>query len=159
MAKMAQFSPYVVGTILDRGPSPIDHSATSFVEYGSVKIGVQFRRVDSPEANIDAKGVALHVLDAKTNLEYLRFDCFPEDPHYHYIQGGATNRIVAYDSAACGQMLPWALECVRLRLREMLQEAGANSLADEWPQEAPEDVMEKLTALAWRTLAIRSRES
>ena len=40
------------------------------------------------QAPPDIEGVSIHVLDAASREEYLRFDAFEEEPHYHYISPG-----------------------------------------------------------------------
>ena len=39
---------------------------------------------------IEDEGVSLHVCDGETGAEYLRFDVFVKEPHYHYIVPGDT---------------------------------------------------------------------
>ncbi len=42
--------------------------------------------------------------------EYLRFDAFDDDPHYHYVQPtGDHNQVVTFDADADGPVLPWVL--------------------------------------------------
>ncbi|HEU4428529.1 MAG TPA: hypothetical protein VFT98_07225 [Myxococcota bacterium] len=77
--------------------------------------------------------MSLHVCGADDGHEYLRFDCFEREPHYHYshrVAPGATavNHWVPFDRAACGDMLAWALERIRSRLPEMLREARGEHL-------------------------------
>lgn len=74
-------------------------------------------------------GASLHVCDAATGLEHLRFDCFEKAPHYHYIrQGEQRNQILQIDDVAIDPV-DWTLQCVRSRLPEMLDYAGAKPLA------------------------------
>lgn len=78
---------------------------------------------------IDDKGVSIHVFDARSGLEYLRFDAFEEDPHYHYITPGSHHVGVGFDEAANGDCLEWALDAIRRQLPAMLRETGAADLA------------------------------
>jgi hypothetical protein len=129
-------------------PLPPDPDLTVYFEAGVVRIGVEYRELspeitkqifkDDPDLElrlqlvkpVDDNGVSLHVFGAEDDREYLRFDCFAEDPHYHYLltDSDAPNVIVQYDSTAGGEMLPWAIER-RGRLPEMLAETGAAALA------------------------------
>ncbi len=61
--------------------------------------------------------------------EYLRFDCFADEPHYHYIIPGRGNMLVHFDRVANGPMLDWTLRTLRGRLPELLAQVGAEKLA------------------------------
>jgi len=66
--------------------------------------------------------------------EYLRFDVFADEPHYHYVHkpgagGDVVNNVIDFDAVASGEMLPWVLDCLRKRLPEMLRAAGGESVA------------------------------
>ena len=64
--------------------------------------------------------------------EYLSFDLFEKEPHYHYIEpSGETQTIVDYDAVAMGPMLPWALGQIRDQLEPMLRFAGGEGLIAE----------------------------
>ena len=65
----------------------------------------------------------------------MRFDVFADEPHYHYVHntgagGEVVNNVIDFDAVASGDMLPWALGCLRTRLPEMLRAAGGESVAD-----------------------------
>ena len=77
-------------------------------------------------------GVSIHVCEKQGEelVEHVRFDCFEEDPHYHYITwGDKINEIWDMDVAAIGEARPWAIETIRTRLPQMLTKAGAKDLA------------------------------
>lgn len=113
---------------------------------GAVTIGVEFRVLDeqmlaqhiaattSDPAErrggvVDTSGISFHVF-GDDGHEYLRFDCFADDPHYHYIRpGAAKQRVVGLDPAATGDTVDWALSCLRRRLDPMLREAGGRHIA------------------------------
>jgi len=133
-----------VGKVVTLPPEPLVPEKTTFIEGGPIVIGVEQRHITSAslqalyagafaahQGDVEDKGVSIHVLSAATRLEHLRFDCFDEDPHYHYItheeDGGLQNRWVIYDRAANGAMLPWALDRLRHHLPAMLAGAGADS--------------------------------
>ena len=68
-------------------------------------------------------------MGAEDGIEYLRFDMFEREPHYHYIlPTGEKQTIMEYDRVALGEMLPWALHQLRTRLPEMLSFAGGDDL-------------------------------
>ena len=101
------------------------------------------------------RGVSVYVYQSGTKRDYLRFDCFEAEPHYHYhhlhalrdagaaiemahqqISGHAESitmngfwHQLPFDSAANGDIRAWALDRLRTRLPEMLTEAGEPGLA------------------------------
>lgn len=119
--------------------APIE-AHTSWFDAGRVRIGVEYRLLnqaiaaastvdaagggDSAGAIQDDRGVSLHVCgmdEGGEPYEYLRFDCFDEDPHYHYISWREKrNEMVHVDPVADGDPLAWALERIRTRLPQML---------------------------------------
>jgi hypothetical protein len=139
-----------VGKVVSLPPEPLVPEQTTFVEGGPIVIGVEPRHITTESlralyagdpahaaafaarsaGEIDDQGVSIHVLSAATRKEHLRFDCFDEDPHYHYItheaDGTLQNRWVIFDRAANGAMLPWALDRLRHHLPHMLAGAGAS---------------------------------
>jgi hypothetical protein len=139
-----------VGKVVSLPPEPLVPEQTTFIEGGPIVIGVEPRHITTdslralyagdpqhaaafaarPDGDIDDQGVSIHVLSAATRNEHLRFDCFDEDPHYHYItheaDGTLRNRWVIFDRAANGAMLPWALDRLRHHLPHMLAGAGAS---------------------------------
>ncbi len=91
--------------------------------------------------------------DAADGYEYLRFDIFDDDPHYHYIHKTAPgaeiiNNVVGYDRVALGDMLTWTLERLRTRLATMLAEAGAGELARRVDTDQVAVTLEQVQALA-----------
>ena len=104
------------------------------------------------------RGISIHVIDADSGHEYLRFDCFDGVPHYHYLRPWATpemcdNHEVDWDEVANGPMLPWALDRLRTRLPEMLTEAGGADLAARLDQAEIDRAVEHVEDLANRALA------
>jgi hypothetical protein len=138
----------MTGTVYTVPPIPPDAEHTKYVDAGAIKFGVEFRLLDEGEleANyrgaemeeiqdalagnaVQDNGVSIHVVGTADGHEYLRFDMFEQEPHYHYIQpSGESQRIVDYDRAAMGEMLPWALAQIRTRLVPMLEQAGGDAL-------------------------------
>lgn len=142
-----------LGTVYPIPPQPADEASTRWIDAGPIEIGVEYRELD-PEsllatyednprsmeeilkaggATFADEGVSLHVKSAENGHEYLRFDVFEGEPHYHYIRRVAdgeeiSNHIIPFDSAAHGDMFEWALRCLRERLPAMLGEVSAESL-------------------------------
>jgi hypothetical protein len=86
----------------------------------------------------DDFGASLHVCDALDGLEHLRFDCFENEPHYHYInnaEGG--NLICRIDEVAEGDPINWTVGRLRDRLPEMLESCGATVLAQRTRDNLP----------------------
>ena len=55
------------------------------------------------EIGFDDFGATLHVCGTADGLEHLRFDCFENEPHYHYIdQAAGANVVVRIDELAVG---------------------------------------------------------
>ncbi|MFT5444202.1 MAG: hypothetical protein ACI8W3_003257 [Myxococcota bacterium] len=139
------------GTVYNIPPIPPDPEHTIYVDAGNLRIGVEHRILDDAELSanyegaemdeiqaavdgqkVEDNGVSLHVLGRDDGHEYLRFDMFEREPHYHYInRSGESQRIIDYDRVAMGEMLPWALHQLRTRLHEMLDHAGGHSLIDK----------------------------
>lgn len=148
---------------------PIDEHTTWF-EAGALRIGVEYRLLNDAIAaaanlaeaagadpgttvGIDDRGVSFHVCAEQDGeeREFLRFDCFNEDPHYHYVSWRDRNNDVCHmDPIAGGDPIAWALERIRTRLPQMLERAGADAAAREVNLAAVEEVLPKLTELAYR---------
>lgn len=140
----------MLGQTYDVQPVPPDPEHTVYTDFGPIRIGVEYRVVDpealaaayegddlaeieehSPEGGFSDEGLSIHVISVSDDHEYLRFDAFDDDPHYHYVDKTAgTNTIVGFDTAAHGPVIPWALHQLRSRLDPMLRHAGAAHVAD-----------------------------
>jgi hypothetical protein len=141
----------VIGKVYAISPQPVDPENTRWFRAGVITIGVEYRDVDpdgllatyadrpdqlaeliekSPEGGFSDQGVSLHVAETDGGHEYLRFDAFDDEPHYHYIHRSeaVVNNVIDFDAVAHGDMLGWALERIRTRLPEMLAEAGGGHL-------------------------------
>jgi len=147
---------------------PIEAHSTRF-EAGPVEIWVEYRLLDDAIAaahtvlqgyegeieTIQDRGVSLHVFGevepGAQKVELLRFDCFDEDPHYHYVSyARKTNEMVHIEPAAMGDPLQWALERIRTRLPQMLARAGADGLAARVDVAAVETILPKVAECAYR---------
>lgn len=150
-------------------PIPPVEAHTKYFEAGVVTLGVEYRLLDDAIAaasaketakgnagganQLDDRGVSLHVFGAhgEGSREYLRFDCFEEDPHYHYVDWRAqTNQMVHIDSDAEGDALAWAIDRIRKRLPQMLERAGASSLARSFDPALVEAILPAVEAEAQR---------
>lgn len=145
-----------VGVVYNMPPQPPVAENTRYLPAGAVSIGVEYRDLDpaslvetykdnakylaelqekSPEGGFTDEGVSIHVV-GEDGHEYVRFDVFDGDPHYHYVHNtppdaDPVNNVVAFDTVAHGDMLPWAIGCLRNRLPEMLAQAGGGHLSDK----------------------------
>lgn len=115
---------------------PIMEEETTWFSAGPVRIGVESRAFGTPDGRVLERGPSVHVLDATTNEEWLRFDCFDNEPHYHYILQAFQHNIVwGYDPAANGPMFDWTIQALEEQLSGMLRKAGADVLADKVERE------------------------
>ena len=91
-----------------------------------------FHDVVGAEIPFDDFGATLHVCGTADGLEYLRFDCFENEPHYHYIeQATGANTVVRIDELAVGDPIDFSLACVEHHLPDMLRHCGVAGLADK----------------------------
>jgi hypothetical protein len=144
----------VIGKVYGIPPQPPVEEHQRLFDAGALRFGVEFRDLDpeslvetykddpahlaemlerSPEGGFSDSGVTIHVFDASDGREYLRFDVFDDEPHYHYIHrtddGSVVNQVIDFDVTAHGDMLDWALGAIRGRLPIMLRAAGGDDLA------------------------------
>ena len=144
MAIDRQKSPYRRGNRYDQLPIPMVAEHCIPVDAGAVQLVVESRRLtnsiieaafdDVVEAEIpfDDFGATLHVCGTADGLEHLRFDCFENEPHYHYIeQANGANTVVRIDELAVGDPIEFSLACVEHHLPDMLRHCGVGDLADE----------------------------
>lgn len=160
--------PYI--TYYDQMPIPAKEESTEFFETETVAIGVEFRVLtDEAIANLklevasggergkvtelDDQGVSLHVFTVEDSkrTECLRFDCFNDDPHYHFVNWGELrNEMIHLDPIAHGDALIWALRTIRERLPQMVERAlGAEAAARVDPA-AVEKILPLVTEAAFR---------
>ena len=156
-------------------PAFLEHTAR-FVA-GPVTIGVEYRVLDEaaildyygPDARakfpngapagmgavINEDGLSIHVFGTADGYEYLRFDCFDDAPHYHYLDPPSSRNVVHdYDAVAHGPIVDWAFVALRTRLAEMLTHAGVGDLAATVDQRAIDEVLPAVEAEARRMLSI-----
>ena len=173
----------MIGKVYAIPPQPVDTENTRWFPAGVVTIGVEYRDVDpaglidtykdnpdhlaelterSPQGGFADEGVSLHVAETDGGHEYLRFDAFDDEPHYHYIHRSQqiVNNVIDFDVVAQGDMLTWALERIRTRLPEMLTEAGGGHLVDGLDPTVVHAVVDEVEPLARRARqAFRDRQA
>lgn len=157
-------------TRYDLMPIPPVEGHTEWFEAGVLRFGVEYRLVNDaisaasemaaaqgdtrpPPGSIDDSGVSIHVVGLHEGeaLEYLRFDCFIEDPHYHYVSWREkSNEMIHIDAVADGDPLDWALERIRTRLPQMLERAGAGSLSSRVDARLLDATLPRLAEAAYR---------
>jgi hypothetical protein len=153
-------------------PQPPVEEDTQWLSGGVLRIGVEYRNInpanlsetyrDDPAAlseieaatagtgPVDA-GVSIHVCGVDDGHEYLRFDMFDDEPHYHYIwPEGDHNHIVPIDVAAC-DVMEFAFSCLRHRLDPMLRKAHGGALADRLNQDDEARLIDEVEELALRS--------
>jgi hypothetical protein len=151
-------------------PIPPIEAHTTWIEAGPIRVGVEYRLLTDAIAaaenlveasgqergvttNLDDRGVSLHVCAEQDGerREFLRFDCFEEDPHYHYVSWrDKTNDMIHLDPIADGDPLAWALERIRTRLPQMLARSGATDVVARLDPHAIEQSLPRITATAYR---------
>lgn len=159
-------------TRYDKMPIPPIDAHTEYFNAGAIRIGVEYRVLTDDVVaairetlegaagtetgkltDVDDCGVSLHVFGrgADGEREYLRFDCFREDPHYHYVGWARqSNEVLHIDPVADGDPLTWALERIRTRLAPMLLRAGATEVAARVDPVAVDAVLPAVSEAAFR---------
>ncbi len=139
---------YQLGRSYDVMPIPMDPAFCVEVEAGPVVFVVESRRLSDEAINVNALdrgrpdqtydtgiddgGACVHVVGAEDRLEWLRFDCFDLEPHYHYVRNDTqSNQVVRFDQFAEGDPQAWTLQRLRSNLPAMLRYAGAERLAEQ----------------------------
>ena len=101
--------------------------AETVIQAGAVEICMNYRKELMPD-----QGLMIQVygdIEGK-DTEILRFDCFDQDPHYHY---GPENHNVRLhmDKTTAGNPVGWTLGQIRDNLPGMVRRAGYDALADK----------------------------
>jgi hypothetical protein len=166
----------LIGKVYGIPPQPPVAENTTYLQAGAVTIGVEYRDVNpdnlvetykdnpayleelvekSPAGGFADEGVSIHVCATDGGHEYLRFDVFDDDPHYHYIHAGdeVVNNVVEFDVLAHGEMLPWVIERLRTRLPEMLPHAQGDHLVPLLDHALLDPVIAQVEAIATKAQA------
>ncbi len=155
----------------DKMPIPPIEKHTTYVDAGNVRIGVEYRVLtddlvaairptlqgaggedEGQLVELDDAGVSLHVFAGPQGdqKEYLRFDCFREDPHYHYVGwSSSSNEVLHMDPVADGDPLAWSLDRISSRLPQMLARAGADDVAREVDMNLVDRAMPQVKEMAY----------
>jgi hypothetical protein len=151
-------------------PIPPVEANTEYFDAPPLRIGVEFRVLNDAIAaaqtlarargtqrgrveGLDDRGVSIHVfaLRGAEASEHLRFDCFDEDPHYHYVSPAQqSNEVLRMDPVANGDPVAWTLERVRTRLPQMLERAGAADLVPQLDLRGLEAILPRVAEAAYR---------
>lgn len=108
---------------------PIMEKHSTFFDAGPVCIAVEARALGSSREKM-VRGPSIHVFSADRKKEFLRFDLFGGELHYHYIHDGPQhNTVWGYDADANGPMLDWVIRSLDERLPAMLRRSGEAELA------------------------------
>jgi hypothetical protein len=160
----------MIGKVYGIPPQAAVPEHTKYLPAGNLQLGIEYRSLDpqslvetyqhdaaqlaemlekSPQGGFTDEGLSLHVVGGDGH-EYVRFDVFDGEPHYHYNHPGpeVINNVIDFDTAAHGDMLPWAIGCLRSRLPEMLTEAGGGALVDGLDQAAIDAAVDQIAAMA-----------
>jgi hypothetical protein len=100
----------------------------AMVTAGPITFVIEHRAV--VQDGVEAGGPTVRVLGGAHDHEYLRFDMFNVNPHYHYEPPAEKERILMIDTVADGDAVSWGIARLRDRLAPMLLAAGAQDLAD-----------------------------
>jgi hypothetical protein len=156
-------------TKYDHMPIPADMARTKLIAVGEFEFGIQFRELrDDTVAeqklerasgdtrgkveNLDDVGVAIHVFytDVDRCVEVLRFDCFHDEPHYHYVNWDTKrNDIVWLDPTAMGDCLQWSLQTIATRLQPMVDHALGAGHGLEIDQQELDKKLPQIAAAAY----------
>ncbi len=154
-------------------PIPPIEAHTTWFDAGGLRLGVEYRLLDDAivaaaqleaasgdergqTTELDDRGVAIHVCAEQDGeeRELLRFDCFLEDPHYHYISWrDRSNEMLHMDPVAMGDPVAFALESIERRIVALLERAGAADVAARIDVAAVTGVLPEVRATAERLRA------
>ena len=103
-----------------------EQSSPATIEAGGLRLVVEYRRFGGD------RGPAIRVFGEVEGrpVQALRFDCFEDDPHYHYDPEGR-NFQLHLNPETVSDPLAWSLGELGLNLRTMLRTAGYDQLAQQ----------------------------
>lgn len=116
---------------IKRRSTVIHNRGDIMIEAGNIRFGLEYRTVGND------RGPAIHILGdvAGQEIEVLAFDCFDNDPHYHY---GPRNKNIRlyWDTTAVPDTLRWTLDQFKNRkLPSMIDKAGYPGVVAELDEE------------------------
>ncbi len=95
------------------------------VVVGPLRIAVEFRKTQEDEGPT----IRVFGMVGSAERQVLRFDCFVEDPHYHYDPDGRDEQHHMRDEGI-EDAAEWTLHRLERNLAEMIRRAGFGALAD-----------------------------
>ncbi|MEC9010144.1 MAG: hypothetical protein VX311_04955 [Planctomycetota bacterium] len=101
------------------------------LEIGGVVLAIDYRRME------EDRGSSVKVfgdIDGQ-RVQLLRFDCFDQDPHYHYAPTGV-NRMFHLDRLTMGCPVAFTLDQVKRNTRSMVAAAGFEEFSEGVDQDA-----------------------
>ena len=121
------------------------------IDAGSLTFGVRYRVISGDQ------GVTIRALSSAPGkeTELVSFDCFDQQPHYHY-GVEMSNERVHMDKTTAGNPVGWALKQLRNRLPQMLERAGYPEVAGTIDQEAVDSALAEVEREA-RSMAVTHR--
>ena len=125
------------------------------VEAGLIRFGLEYRNI--PSAN--DRGQAIHVLGdvSGQEIELLAFDCFENEPHYHYGPRNQNQRIF-WDKTAVPDTLRWSLDQFKQgKLPAMIHRAGYPGIVAELDLELIRSRLAEVEAQAFAMVKANSR--
>jgi hypothetical protein len=102
------------------------------------------------QEGVAAGGPTVRVLGGDGGHEYLRFDLFDVNPHYHYEPPAAKERVLMLDTVAEGDAVSWGIARLRARLGPMLVAAGGQELADALDEQMLARALDEVESLVRR---------
>jgi hypothetical protein len=101
------------------------------MEASGLRFAVEYRNTRTD------RGPSLQILgdvDGK-EVQLLRFDCFEEEPHFHYDPNGKNNRIFL-NKARASDPIAWTIDYLRGNFTSLVRIAGYGRLADGLDEQA-----------------------
>ena len=119
---------------------------------GRIKFGLEYRDLLSDQ------GVCINVFGEVDGeyVELLRFDCFDNEPHYHYGPENQNERLML-DVTTEGDSLDWVLNKFSERLPEMIERAGYQELSEDARSMDMSGSIDELSAAA-KSLSVSGRK-
>src|SRR6476469_1845575 len=113
------------------------------IEAGAVSFALQYRD------NLSDQGVCIHVMGDVDGqpTELLRFDCFDQEPHYHYAPMGKNERRFL-DKTTAGNPIGWTLRQLRTNLPAMLEHGGFGEVSSKLDGELAAAKLDEVEATA-----------
>ena len=123
------------------------------IEAGAVTFALQYRTL------MPDQGVCIQVAGdvAGEEKELLRFDCFDQNPHYHYAPREMNERH-NLDKTTAGNPVGWALKQLRTRLPQMLEHAGYADVANRLDAGLVSSKLDQVEEAA-RSMALKPRRT